>query len=239
LLNRVKRPDTTVVVEHLEKGLGFIRHWYFKAIITPHIVERIIEAENCGYDGVFVACSFDPGVREAREVVDIPVVGAAVPAVFLARQLGQKFGFITDTELAKANTWDLFKKNGLDFECIAFDDVGIGAEEVPLSLEKVRKRVIETAERMAAKGVEVIINGCTIVSAYFTEHVESLPSGLKDIVFLDANICALKNLEMLVDLQKTCGIQVSRRAYYAKPQDREKEGFLKLRGLYGFPPIDV
>ncbi len=239
VLNAVKRSDTTVVVDHLEKGLGFIRYGYFKAIITPYIIERIIQAEIEGFDGVYVGCSFDPGVKEAREVVDIPVVGAAVPAVLLARQLGQKFGFITDTELARVNTYDLFKIYRLDIECVALEEVGIGAEEVPIAPEMVCKRVIEVAEHMVALGADVIINGCTIVSAYFVGQRNTLSDKLENITFLDANVCALKTLEMLVDLRETCGIHVSRKAYYAKPQDAEKEAFQKIRELYGFPQIEI
>ena len=90
VLEKVRLSDTEICVDHLSRGGSFIRYKYFKSLITPDIIERIIQAERQGYDGVFVSCCFEPGVTEAREVVDIPVVGGAVPAVFLARQLGQR-----------------------------------------------------------------------------------------------------------------------------------------------------
>jgi allantoin racemase len=239
ILDDVKRPGTTVVVDHLEKGLDFIRYGYFKAMITPDIVERVIQAEIDGYDGVYVGCSFDPGVKEAREVVEIPVVGAAVPSVFLARQLGQKFGFITDTELAKVNTYDLFKTNKLDVECVALEEVGIGTEEAASTPDIIYEKIVRVAGCMVDLGAEVIINGCTIVSAYFSAQKRVLPDKLKQIQFLDANVCAFKTLEMMVDLNQTCNVGVSRKAYYAKPQDAEKVAFEKIRGLYGLPKISV
>ena len=88
----------------------FIRYAYFQSLIIPEIVDRIIRAERDGYNGVFVSCCFEPGVREAKEVVDIPVVGGSAPAVFLARQLGQRFGFITDTDRANVITYEVFKQ---------------------------------------------------------------------------------------------------------------------------------
>jgi allantoin racemase len=233
LLERAKRPDTEVEVQHLAKGPEFFRYWYFKALATPDIIERTIQAEKEGYDGVYIGCSYEPGVKEAREVVDIPVVGGAVPAVYFARQLGQKYGFITDTELAKVNTYDLFKRYRLDVECAGIEAVGLGAEEIPNALDKNWKRVVEIAEKMAAEGADVLVLGCTIVGAFFAQTEKPLPAGLEGIPFLDANVCSLKMLEALVDMREKFGITVTRRAYYAKPQDEEKEAFLRNRKIYG------
>lgn len=237
VLEKAKRPDTELVVDHLAKGPEFFRYWYFKALATPDIVEHIINAEKQGYQGVYVGCSYEPGVKEAREVVDIPVVGGAVPAVYLARQLGQKFGFITDTELAKVNTYDLFKRYELDVECVAIREVGLGAEEIPRDPEKNWERVIEVTQQMVSDGADVIVLGCTICAAFFTNLRRTPPANLAGIPFLDSNVCSLKTLEMLVDLQERCGVTVSRKAYYAKPQDAEKEAFRRNREIYGLPPL--
>jgi len=88
VLGKAKRSDTELVVDHLEKGPTFFRYMYFKSLAVPDIVEHVIRAEKQDYHGVYIGCSFDPGVKEAQEVVDIPVVGGLVPAIHLARQLG-------------------------------------------------------------------------------------------------------------------------------------------------------
>ena len=237
VLEKVRLSDTEIVVDHLSRGLSFIRYKYFKSLITPDIIERIIQAERQGYDGVFVSCCFEPGVTEAREVVDIPVVGGAVPAVFLARQLGQRFGFITDTELANVQTYDVFKQHKLDVECVAIQDVGLGAEEIPLDPKKNFERVIEVAQQMVSNGADVIVLGCTIVAAFFNLTGRELPADLAGIPFLDSNVCSLKMLEMLVDLREKCGVEVSRKAYYAKPQDGEQEAFQRNRRNFGLPNL--
>lgn len=235
VLGKAKRSDTELVVDHLEKGPTFFRYMYFKSLAIPDIVERVIQAEKQGYHGVYIGCSFDPGVKEAQEVVDIPVVGGLVPAVHLARQLGQRFGFITDTELARVNTYDLFKKDKLDVECVDLRAIEMGIEEVERDPEKNRKRVIEIAQQMVLDGADLIILGCTIVSAFFTRERRELPADLLGIPFLDSNVCSLKTLEMLVDLHEKCGVTVSRRIYYAKPQDGEREAFQRNRRIYGLP----
>ncbi|OGP93765.1 MAG: hypothetical protein A2156_15705 [Deltaproteobacteria bacterium RBG_16_48_10] len=237
VLEKAKRPDTELVVDHLAKGPTFFRYMYFKSLAVPDIVERVIQAEKQGYRGAYIGCSFDPGVKEAQEVVDIPVVGGLVPAVHLARQLGQRFGFITDTELARVNTYDLFKKEKLDIECVGLKAIEMGIEEVERDPEKNRERVIEMAQQLVHEGADVIILGCTIVSAFFTRERRELPGKLSGIPFLDSNVCSLKTLEMMVDLHEKCGVTVNRRTYYAQPQKREKEAFNRNRRIYGLPEL--
>ena len=237
VLERARRPDTELVVEHLSRGPEFFRYWYFQSLATVDIIEHVIQAEKQGYQGVYIGCSFEPGVKEAREVVDIPVVGGAVPAVHLARQLGQRFGFITDTELAAVNTYDVFKRYKLDVECAAIQAVGLGVEEVVRDPEENWRRVIEVARKVVSEGADVIILGCTIVAAFFGSLGGKLPADLAGIPILDSNVCSLKTLEMLVDLREKHGITVSRKAYYAKPQDAVGEAFRKNREKYGLPPL--
>ncbi|MFX0198673.1 MAG: aspartate/glutamate racemase family protein [Candidatus Hodarchaeota archaeon] len=237
VLDRAKRSDTELAVDHLAKGPPFFRYSYFQSLAVPDIVERILQAEKQAYQGVYVACSAEPGVKEAREVVDIPVVGGAIPAVYLSRQLGQRFGFITDTELARVNTYDLFKTYKLDVECAGIKAVKMRIEEIARDPETNQKRVIEVAQQLVRDGADILVLGCTIVAAFFTRAKIDLPTDLVGIPFLDSNVCSLKTLEMLVDLREKLGVTVSRRAYYAKPQDGEKEAFQRIRKIYGLPSL--
>lgn len=230
ICEKVKRPDTEIIVEHNKRGLPFIRHAYFQMLMVPDVVERIIQAEKEGFDGVFVSCCFEPGVKEAREVVDIPVVGGSMPAVFLARQLGHKFGFITDTRRADVQTYDLFKQYKLDVEMVAIDSVRLGVEEIAMSPEKNFERAVSVAQRMVDNGADVIINGCTVVSAYFSAY--EIPTSLNGIPIIDANVASIKTLEMLADLHKTLGLTVSRNVCYQKPQVMEQEAYEKAREIY-------
>jgi len=233
-LDIVKRPDTEFAVEHLPKGPEYYRFWYFKTLAEVDVIERIIEAESEGYDGVYVACAYEPGVKSAREVVDIPVVGATVPTVYLACQLGHRFGYISDTRLALVNTWDIFRKYRLHVNCVAMESIELGIEDIASNPEENVKRVMTIARKIIQKGAEVIILGCTVVAAFFTDNVGRIkfPSELARITFLDSNICAFKTLELLVDLSHKAGIKFSRYAYYASPRQVCPSDFIKYRRLY-------
>ena len=231
ICRKVVRPDTEIVVENNKRGLPFIRHAYFQMLMAPDVVECCIQAEKEGIDGVFISCCFEPGVKEAREVVDIPVVGGSLPGVFLARQLGQRFGFITDTKRADAQTYDLFRQYKLDVEMVAMDSVALGAEDVARDPDLNYKRTVELIRNMVQKGADVVINGCTVVSAYFSTY--ETPEDLKKIPIIDANVASIKTLEMMADLHKTLGMTVSRNIYYQKPQEIEPDAFKLARKVYG------
>lgn len=235
VLYPIKRSDTEFDVEHLSKGPEYYRFWYFKTLAEVAVIERVIAAEREGYDGVYIACAYEPGVKEAREVVDIPVVGATVPTVYLACQLGHKFSYITDTHLALVNTWDLFKKHELDAKCVSMEAVGLKIEDIASSPKENINRVVAIAKRAVEKGAEVVILGCTIVAAFFTGCIKrnQLPSELTQITFLDSNICAFKTLELLVDMRQKAGIKLSRHAYYANPRELCPKDFIKYRYLFG------
>lgn len=72
-------PDT-------ELELGFVDHhsvWQESPsrrdfeILAPYVAKRAREAGEQGFHGVMVHCTADPGLREARGVCSIPVVGPA------------------------------------------------------------------------------------------------------------------------------------------------------------------
>ena len=52
--------------------------------------------EDEGYDAVVVGCCYDPGVKVARELVDIPVVGPLEAAMNHASYFGHRYTVITD-----------------------------------------------------------------------------------------------------------------------------------------------
>jgi allantoin racemase len=230
---RVARPGTEVTVRHLNRGLSFIRHAYFQMMLLPDIVETIYQAEKEGFDGATVACAFDPGIKEAKEVVNIPVVGEAAAAVSIARMLGQKFSVITDAKRAVAGITDLFRMNHLDVDMIDLVDVDMGVEDMERQKMEVRERICDIARRLVSKGADSIVIGCSVLSAY--TFGMDIPDDLKDIPFIDCNVAAIKTLEMMVDLHKTCNIEPSRRICFLKPQVSGPKDFIYARSVYGLP----
>ena len=62
-------------------------------VAGPH-VELAQEAERAGFDAVAMGCLLEPGVRAAKEILSIPVVGALEASVHLITLLADRFSII-------------------------------------------------------------------------------------------------------------------------------------------------
>ena len=94
-INQYLGMDTQMDVVQITKGTPSIECEYDEAMCAPDIIEHCIEAEKAGYEGVFINCFGDPGVRAARERVNIPVVGGFEPVMHLAMGLADRIGIVT------------------------------------------------------------------------------------------------------------------------------------------------
>jgi allantoin racemase len=93
------------------------------------VIAKAKWAESQGYDAVVVGCMVDPGVREAKQAVNIPVIGIREATRSIAPLVGRNLGHIypgripvlelatdeekTFSELVKVSRW-LVAKRGVD-----------------------------------------------------------------------------------------------------------------------------
>ena len=103
---------TAVDVIHLEGVPANIDYYYPKHLMELAIFDKVRELEDLGYDAVVVGCCYDPGVRVARELVDIPVVGPLEAAMNHASYFGHSFTVVTDHQKARPWLEDLVRIHG-------------------------------------------------------------------------------------------------------------------------------
>ena len=84
------------------------------AITLMEELKAIKQAEKEGYEAVVVGCFLDPGVREARELVDIPVLGTASTTLQVCTLLGQRIGIITTSIYVKRGIEANLREQQLD-----------------------------------------------------------------------------------------------------------------------------
>jgi allantoin racemase len=70
-------------------------------MILPELMNAIIDAEKKGYKAVVTWCHGDPGVKEVREFVNIPVLGPGEYGMHIATMLGHKFSIIVPSLVIK------------------------------------------------------------------------------------------------------------------------------------------
>lgn len=129
------RPDTEVDIVFLDYGPASIESRYDDVMAAPFVVKKAEWAEKNGYDAVVVSCMMDPGVKAAKEALDIPVVGPGEAARQIAPILGDKVGRIYPR--------------------------GLTVLELVEEPEKTFNVLLENAKKALAEGAEVLILSCT------------------------------------------------------------------------------
>lgn len=78
------------------------------------LFETLLAAEHDGFDGAVIGCSGDPGLFEARRMLQIPVAAPLEAALLLASQLGQRVAIlVADGFSAHILYQDLARRYGL------------------------------------------------------------------------------------------------------------------------------
>ena len=93
ILDAVGNAGTTVDFVNLRHGYKIMRT-YTRTYNSIGVAQRAYEAEKKGYDGFIIGCASDLGMKEARSIVSIPVIGSTEATALLACSLGNKFSVI-------------------------------------------------------------------------------------------------------------------------------------------------
>lgn len=134
------RPDTEVDVVFIDYGPSSIESRYDDVMAAPFVVKKAEWAEKNGYDAVAVSCMMDPGVKAAKEALDIPVVGPKEAANQLAQILGDKVATIYPQ--------------------------GITVLELSQEPSKTYKVLLENSKNALDGGAQVLILGCTGLTGF-------------------------------------------------------------------------
>lgn len=244
-LHLAKRPDTEVTIKCVEPGIergSDVNSAYFSMLNKASIVDRVLEAAAEGYDAAMVLCFLDPGVREAREVVDIPVIGVAEASMFLACQMGGKFAIVTlDEHKMMLEMEQNLKVYGLEDRVTRNPIVPIAIpmrEWATRGLHEpawVAAEVKDKARRCVEDGAEVVIVGCAALAPITALGGVSKIEGL-EVPIIDCVRAGLKMAELRVELTQKLGWPAASRAgLYAMPRERDVQ---RVRHTFGLPVRD-
>lgn len=234
ILNQAKRPDAEVVVDNLSKGPTYLDYHYYKNFIVGELIERGIQAEKDGYDGVIFGCMLDPGVFEAKENVDIPLIGTHEPTIHIAAMLGHRFAVVTNSDKSAPSMANLVRHYGLEDKCVGSGSIQMSLDEIFDDPSQCKKNTLDAIAWSKAKGADVMVAACTIQSAYFMDAygLSKETFSIDGITYVDPNIAGLKTCEMLIDLHKM-GISLSRNGLFGKPQDFSLSDYINVRKIFG------
>ena len=240
----VLRPDTEVVLRPIERGLKGdnvldFDNPYFALLDRREIIEAFIGADREGFDAGVVHCFGDPGIREARAVVEMPLFGPAESAMHFACQIGRQFAVIgTNMPGQLQQLSEQVRQHGLEQRLIPdgirFDDEPF-AEVFPKWMANPQlcaDSVARVAERCVADGADVIVLGCAGTCALCSKvGFNKLEVGAQAVPIVDSVMVATKMAEMAVDVRKGTGLPIpSRRGNYVLPG---QEDWRRVRSAFG------
>lgn len=198
------RPDDEISNVFLDRGPASLESAYDDALAVPDTVAKVRQAEREGADAVIINCMADPGLKAAREVVSIPVIGPCEASMHLAAMLGHKFSVVTVLARGIPHVEERARVYGLGEKLASVRSV-----EVPvLELEGDRGRLAELLVEQSIKAIEedgahVIVLGCTGMVGLAQEVQEGLAKRGYEVPVIDPAKAALKVAEALVDLKLT------------------------------------
>ncbi|MYZ46248.1 aspartate/glutamate racemase family protein [Propylenella binzhouense] len=217
----------TVAVHGLRPGtygddfvpIDAIRHRYLEFLNEAQICEAALAAERAGYDAMAIGCFYDPALRMARSLVEIPVVGLSETCMLVACSLGSKFALVALNEDQRVQHEELAVAYGLERRMAGVVPMDPPIDEYVLEDEGEGAQAIEDGFRRAcaramAQGAEVIIPGDGVLNEFVYRR------GLLQVegaTVMDSLGVLFRYAAFMAGTQAAMGLKVSRVRHYAMP----------------------
>jgi allantoin racemase len=197
-----------------------IKYRYVAQVQEMQICDAALVAEREGFDAVAIGCFFDPGLRAARSLVNIPVLGLGETCALVACSLGRKFGLVTLCEDQSADYADLMHAYGLERRFAGAVSVDPPIDEFALEADEATARAIEerfdhACARVIERGAEIVIPADGVLNEFLVRRGRLSAHG--DVPVMDSLGVLFQHAAFLVRLAQTTGLGVSRHQMYARP----------------------
>lgn len=193
---------------------------WLSSLLTTQVVGNVIRAEQEGYDAATISCFLDPGLREARASVDIPVVSALEAALLAAPVVAGAVGLVGLGGAMAADMRRLAEGYGLASRIAAIVPVTPPLTEPeiddPAHGQAVVERVARAAETAVAAGAELIIPAEGVLNAILVRMGVTAIAG---VPLLDSFGVLLSQAVAFAGLWRRTGLRTSRGGLYVRPPD--------------------
>ena len=160
------------------------------AVASVKIPEAIASAvQQQEPDGCIIACFGEPGLFQARQRFNFPIVGMAESSMLTAMQLGGNFAILTLGEHWPRMLYDLVKVYGVQDRCSGIERVQGTPQELMSNPKRAAELVTAAAEKCGAP--VVIIGGAAL--AGLVSAIDPWP-GLVLVDCLQASIAQITAL---------------------------------------------
>lgn len=220
IISRAVDPGTEFVLHGTRTGIGGEEYGSVRYMDIVGVLSNAIAAERQGFDAFAIINSLDAGLRETRELVNIPVVGAMQTTLMMVSMMGSNFSLITThpkfavvlNQLVRDYGFGdrLVSINSLDVPMLSHDRLWTDKEFGDIRAQ----RAIDICKKAVAAGAE------TIVVMPLSIYLSLSKRGVTEIdgaPIVDPTTAVIKMTELMVKYRQRTGTFISRKLTYASP----------------------
>lgn len=234
-LDRFKDPGTEIHIAGTTRLGGVAEQFrYLEFLATAEVLENCQRAVREGYDAFLIGNFNEPGLIQAREIANIPVLGLSETSMLAACMMGANFGFVSLNEKFVPRLRENALRVGLERRLVR---VGEAALDRILNMnagftdETARAALVETFLD-AADGPEkpevVIAGGGVLMTLLEEAGVRTTRAGA---TVLHGVLSLIKMAEAAVRMNRALGGHfTSKRLAYAPPRPDQIEEIRRYCG---------
>lgn len=204
-MRELAQPGTQVEVTSLPGGPPDLEYHVADHRALSLMLERTPEWQGA-FDAIVVACFYDPGLRELREVLDMPVVGVGLASMHVASLLGSRFSIIVGRAKWIPRMSDNALVYGFERRIASWRPAGVTVAQLHGDPTAAYHRIREEARRAVEEDrAEVIVLGC----AAMEDTAARLQAEL-GVPVVDPVVAGFKVAEMMAGLRCKAGLSTSK-----------------------------
>jgi len=163
--NAFARSGTKIIVEEVGKGPLSIESAIEEYMSIGPMLERLYQhRKSKKFDAIIIGCAGDPGLRAARELMDVPIIGPAESSYYFACMIADKFSVISPMQAGVASADGLvarIREMGLESRIASVEFVEIPITEMwGDDPNIVIKQIAKAIEKAKDKGAGCAVLGC-------------------------------------------------------------------------------
>lgn len=243
VLARAVDPGTEIEIHSIAETAGIADDYrVMEYLDARQVIFNAAQAQLRGYDAFLIGNVTEGGLREAREMTDIPVLGLAETCFNFACVMGANFALITVNDKFTPRLVESVHRYGLAQRLAGIQKMRSDPQDLKRAFaEPAHRRVIleqfaEAAHAASAGGAEVLIPcGGVLMTLLIDEGVHQI----ERTPVVNGIIELVKFAEMAVKVRALTGRFTSKRLNYAPPSG---ETLRRIRDYYGpdmYPGADA
>ncbi|MGQ9781478.1 MAG: aspartate/glutamate racemase family protein [Nitrososphaeria archaeon] len=212
IINGFVSEDSRVEVMAVKEGPISIESAVEEDFAAASTLKTIVQVQN-HYDAIIIGCAGDPGLRAARELARIPVIGPMEASIAFSFTIGDRFGVIVPLDRDIPTIRALMAKYEFHHRLASIQSVNIPVLGLQENVSQVINRLKDACNKASSQGADVIVLGCMSLAFILADD---LVAGQVKVPVLNPAKISVKVAEMSTKL----GLCQSRSSYpladYAK-----------------------